>query len=187
MGKIQLNSFVKPLRRIFFAAGVLNKNSLFVDTIRITPDKEENNVIEHDTIRLLRECDAGIQMGVSSIDDGLEYVSDHSFSECLSECRDKHVKLEGEIECMLHELHDDGKEPNPMAKGMSWVKTNVKLAVNDSDNTIADLITDGCNMGVKSLSKYLNKYKAADERSKSIAKRLICLENGLAEDIRGYL
>ena len=74
-----------------------------------------------------------------------------------------------------------------MAKGMSWVKTTMKLAVNESDHTIADLMTDGCNMGVKSLNKYLNEYKAADERSKDIAKRLINLEQKLATDIRAYL
>ena len=37
--------------------------------------------------------------------------------------------------------------------------------------TVADLMTDGCNMGVKSLSRYLNQYKAADEQSKNIAKK----------------
>ena len=74
-----------------------------------------------------------------------------------------------------------------MAKGMSWMKTNVMLAMNDSDHTIADLMTDGCNMGVKSLNKYLNKYEAADEVSKDIAKRLINLEEQLAVDIRAYL
>ena len=53
--------------------------------------------------------------------------------------------------------------------------------------TIASLMTDGCNMGVKSLNKYLNKYKAADEVSKDIAKRLINLEEKLAIDIRQFL
>ena len=70
---------------------------------------------------------------------------------------------------------------------MSWVKTNVKLAMNESDGTIADLMTDGCNMGVKSLNKYLNQYKAADEQTKDIAKRLVNLEEQLAVDMRGYL
>ena len=74
-----------------------------------------------------------------------------------------------------------------MAKGMSWVKTNMKLAMNESDATIASLMTDGCGMGVKSLNKYLNQYKAADETSKDIAKRLIHLEDQLALDIRQYL
>lgn len=73
-----------------------------------------------------------------------------------------------------------------MAKGMSWIKTSVKLAVDGSDETVADLITDGCNMGVKSLSKYLNQYKAADEKSKDITKRLINLEERLVIDIRQF-
>ena len=144
-------------------------------------------MVEQDTIKLLRECDAGIKMGVSSIDDVLEYTSDEQFKNILSECKDKHIRLQEEMQGMLDRFHDDGKEPNPMAKGMSWLKTNVKLILDESDNTIAELITDGCNMGVKSLNKYLNQYKAADERSKDIAKKLINLEERLAVDIRGYL
>ena len=87
----------------------------------------------------------------------------------------------------MDKYHDDGKEPSPMAKGMSWMKTNVKLVMNESDQTIADLMTDGCNMGVKSLNKYLNQYKAANEKSKDITKRLIKLEEKLVIDIRGFL
>ena len=74
-----------------------------------------------------------------------------------------------------------------MAKGMSWMKTNVKLAVNESDNVAADLITDGCNMGVKSLFKYLNQYKAADEKSKKLAKKLISIEEDLSSNLRKFL
>lgn len=74
-----------------------------------------------------------------------------------------------------------------MAKSMSWMKTNVKLVMDESDETIADLMTDGCNMGVKSLNKYLNQYKAADEKTKDITKRLINLEEKLAVDIRCFL
>jgi hypothetical protein len=88
---------------------------------------------------------------------------------------------------LLDKYKDEGKDPNPIAKGMSWMKTNVKLTMEDSDATIADLMTDGCNMGVKSLSRYLNQYKAADEVSKDIAKRLIHLEAQLAVDMRQYL
>ena len=85
------------------------------------------------------------------------------------------------------DYHDEGKDPNPMAKSMSWMKTNVKLVINESDKTIADLITDGCNMGVKSLNRYLNQYRAADEKSKDIAKRLIKLEEDLVKNICQFL
>lgn len=144
-------------------------------------------MIEQDTIRLLRECDAGIKMGIESINEVLEYVQHEELRQCLSDCKNKHSKLEDEIQILLNKYHDEGKEPSPMVKGMSWMKTNVKLVMNESDETIADLMTDGCNMGVKSLSKYLNQYKAADEKSKDITKRLIKLEEKLTEEMRAYL
>lgn len=144
-------------------------------------------MIEKDTIKLLRECDAGIKMGVTSIDDVMDYVHDEKFRKLLSDCKAEHEKLKTEIELLLEKYHDDGKDPNPMAKSMSWMKTNVKLIMDESDNTISDLITDGCNMGVKSLNKYLNQYEASDEKTKDITKRLINLEEKLAIDIRKFL
>ena len=144
-------------------------------------------MIEQDTIKLLRECDAGVKMGISSIEDVEEHVHSSPFRKCLMRCKEEHQKLHGEIQKLLDKYKDEGKDPNPIAKGMSWMKTNMKLGMDESDSTIADLMTDGCNMGVQSLNKYLNQYKAADEVSKDIAKRLINLEERLAVDIRGYL
>ena len=144
-------------------------------------------MIEKDTVRLLRECDAGVKMGVESIDDVIKYVNSKELKTLLSDCKAEHEKLNREIQELLDKYQDDGKDPNPIAKGMSWMKTNMKLAMNESDHTIADLMTDGCNMGVKSLNKYLNEYKAADEVSKDITKRLINLEEKLAIDMRDYL
>lgn len=155
--------------------------------MRISKTKGNTLMIEQDTIRLLRECDAGVKMGVSSIDDVLDYVKSDRLKQYLKDCKIAHQKLETEIQENLDRFGDDGKEPNPIAKGMSWMKTNIKLIMHESDQTIADLMTDGCDMGVKSLSKYLNQYKAADEVSKDIAKRLIALEESLGKEIRGYL
>ena len=144
-------------------------------------------MIEKDTVRLLRECDAGVKMGVSSIKDVVDYVRSEKLKELLHLCKDGHDKLDRALQGLLKKYGDGGKDPNPIAKGMSWMKTNVKLAMHESDSTIAELMTDGCNMGVKSLSRYLNEYKAADEDSKRIAARLIDLEARLAADIRAFL
>ena len=144
-------------------------------------------MIEKDTVRLLRECDAGVKMGIESIDEVIASVNSNDFKNLLVKCRSDHAKLDEEIQTLLVKYKDDGKEPNPIAKGMSWMKTNIKLIMHESDQTIADLMTDGCDMGVKSLSKYLNQYKAADEVSKDITKRLIALEESLGKEIRGYL
>ena len=144
-------------------------------------------MIENDTVRLLRECDAGIKMGVSSINDVIDGISNRNFKNCLSECRREHKVLENEVKSLLSRYDDGGKEPNFMAKTMSHMKTEMKMGWDNSDATAADLITDGCNMGVKSLNRYLNQYKAADEISKDITKRLINLEQQLSTDIRQYL
>ncbi len=144
-------------------------------------------MIQPDTIRLMRECDAGIQMGVNAIDDVLDYAKDNTLRQCLVDCKNRHIVLKDELLLLLKEYHNEGKKPDTMAKSMSWIKTNVKLVIDESDRTIADLITDGCNMGVKSLSKYLNQYKAADEQSKDITKRLIQLEEKLVCNMRPFL
>ncbi len=142
---------------------------------------------ENDTLKLLRECDAGVKMGVSSINDVLSDVKKDEMRKCLADCRNQHEVLLADIKTKLYQHCDKGKEPAPAAKGMSWIKTNMKMAFDYSDKTIADLITDGCNMGVKSLHRYLNQYSAADAESKGFANRLIKLEDDLAIQMRQYL
>ena len=140
-----------------------------------------------DTVKLLKECDSGIKMGISAIDDIIDDVKNTDFRTLLHDSKTQHEKLKDEILVLLNEQNDDGKNPNPMAKGMSWVKTNMKMAVDGTDNTAADLITDGCNMGVKSLSRYLNQYKSADSKSRDITSRLVQIEDRLATDVRQFL
>ena len=67
---------------------------------------------------------------------------------------------------------------------------NIELIVVDDgskDNTAAELIFDGCYMGIKSLSRYLNKYGAASEKSRDIARRLIEGEQELACRMKEFL
>jgi len=144
-------------------------------------------MIEQDTIKLLRECDAGIKMGIDSIEDVIERVKNRDMRNILAKCRQEHDRLGVEIRELLDRYKDDGKEPAFMAKSMSHMKTEMKLGLDKCDATVADLMTDGCNMGVKSLSRYLNQYAAADEKSKDICKKLIKLEEQLAVDMRDYL
>lgn len=144
-------------------------------------------MIKQDTIKLLRECDAGVKMGITSIDDVQDYVKNTELLRILTNSKDKHIELEKEIDALLTQLHDDGKDPNPIAKGMSWAKTNLKLVMENSDQTIAGLITDGCGMGTKTLTRYLNQYPGAEEQAKTLVRKLIKTEEKLAEDMRPYL
>ena len=144
-------------------------------------------MIENDTIRLLRVCDSGVKMGILSINDVVNQVEDDKLAKTLKKSREKHERLDGEINKILAEYHDDGREPGTTARGMSWMKAGVKMAVDPSDATVADLMTDGCHMGCKSLQKYLNEYSAAENRVKHIAEELIKVEEEMAEEMKEYL
>lgn len=140
-----------------------------------------------DTISLLKECDSGSKMAVSAIDEVLEKTTEPELKELLNKSKAHHTKLGNELHSILAKNGSDEKEPSVMAKGMSWMKTNVMLTMKDNDRTIADLITDGCNMGIKSLYKYLNQYTNADSVAKKICNQLIDIEESLRKDLRCYL
>lgn len=140
-----------------------------------------------DTTKLLRECDAGTKMAISSINEILEKVEDTKLNEILTKSRNAHEELESEIHSLLNYHKEEQKEPDLIAKGMSFIKTNVKMGIDESDKTVANLITDGCNMGIKSLNKYLNQYAMADVISKKITEKLIRLEENLRKELSTYL
>lgn len=140
-----------------------------------------------DTIKLLKECDAGSKMAVSSIDDVLDNVENSDMLKLLKETKKHHEKLGNDLHSMLNEHQADEKDPSAIAKGMSWMKTNVKIGMDHRDETIADLMVDGCDMGIKSLQRYLNQYRAADKSSKDICNRLISIEDELRRKLYEYL
>ncbi|MCR5121767.1 MAG: hypothetical protein K6B74_05040 [Ruminococcus sp.] len=136
---------------------------------------------------LLRETNAGIQMGVSSISDIIGDVESAEFRQALHDAKLVHDELGGEAHKLLHLYGSDTKEPHPVAKAMSTAKTAVKMTVDRSDRTAAELITDGCAMGIKSLTHYLNVYKNADSKVRSLTKRVISSEEQLIDSVKGYL
>ena len=141
----------------------------------------------NDTVKLLRECDAGVKMGLSAIDEVSPKSKSESMRKQLVEFRAEHDNLLADVQNELGAYHDSGKNPSPVAKGMSWMKTNVKLAVNTSDKTIAELMNDGCDMGIDSLERYLLEFPDADEKSKALTRRLIDLERRMKSAMNNYL
>lgn len=141
----------------------------------------------NDTVKLLKECDSGTKMAVTSIDELLAHTREEVIKKLLVESKEKHEELGNKIHECLDEIGASDKEPNPMAKGMSWMKINMKIAWDENDRTVADLMTDGCNMGIKSLNKYLNEYSDAKEEAKKLANEIIKIETDLVKALKGYL
>lgn len=140
-----------------------------------------------DTIGLLKECDAGVKIGIESVEMVLDKVNDNQLFSILEKYLDDNKKLENKINFELNKFKDKEKDPNPIAKAMSWIKINFKLVKGEHDKVIADLITDGCNMGIKSISRYLNQYSSAMEDIKGLCYDLVEIQEKFAKDLRKFL
>lgn len=139
------------------------------------------------SVELLRETNAGIQMGVSTLESIIDDVRSNDLKQIINDAKTEHDRLGGEAHKLLHQYGSDTKEPHPVAKAMSYVKTNVKMAAERTDRAAAELVTEGCSMGVESLNHYINKYKKADSSVVSLAKEVIRSEEELCRNVRSYL
>ena len=93
-------------------------------------------MINQDTIRLLRECDAGIQMGVSAIDEVMDRANAQALRDLLSGSKEEHERLGRSVRDALDRFGDEGKAPSPIAKTMSTAKT--KTVTGNYGNLRAD-------------------------------------------------
>ena len=143
--------------------------------------------MKNDTVKLLHECNSGIKMGKSAIEKVLPHAKDDELRRSLEICKSTHAKLGDETHRLLIEHGEGSEDLHPFARKMSDMKICAKLMMKDSDSAIADLMTDGCDMGIKSLHKHMNKYENADERSLSIARRLVASEEYLELKMREFL
>ena len=143
--------------------------------------------ISQDTVELLKECDAGCKMAIDSMEQISKYVSDDELKTLIEKYNGAHIKMEEEIHKLLNSIGEEDKEPNPIAKASSWIQSEVKMMMNCDSKQAAHLLTDGCNMGVKSLCKYKNQYVAADDKSVQMCERLCDLETNMTKELQGFL
>ena len=140
-----------------------------------------------DTVHLLKECDAGVKMAIASFDEVIGKVKEPELLKLLEKNKEEHIAYETECHNRLIVEGEEDKNPNPMAKAMSYMKINMKMLPEPTDHEIAELIFDGCNMGVKSLFKYLHQYKAASEEAKKLTEDIITSEESLRESLKEYI
>ena len=143
--------------------------------------------VNDDTIKLLRECDAGVEMGIKTLDNVIDDVDNDELRKILEKSKETHCRLKGDIAEKLSDYGDDGKEPAAMASFFAKVKSEVKLMSEHPDVSAAELIIDGCNMGIRSIYKYFNKYPAADVEIKRLVDDIVKEEEDLSVKLRKFL
>lgn len=140
-----------------------------------------------DTVKLLKECDAGCKMAVNSINDVIDRAQSKQLYDLLMKNSSLHEEIGNEIGDLLDECGAREKDPATMARIMSWAKINAKMLNSPTDATIADLMSDGCAMGIKKVSEYENMYPLASEEAKQKAEKLVHLQQNFMEQLRQFL
>lgn len=140
-----------------------------------------------DDVELLKECDAGVKMGIEGIGNVMDDATDEDFKNLLKDYEGRHYKVSARIHEKLKSFGASEKEPNAFASSMSKMSTGMKMMMDNSDEKIADLMIDGCNMGIKSVSRYMNQYSGASRDTMDIANDVIVIEQNFMNDLRQYL
>ena len=140
-----------------------------------------------DTIKILKECNAGTKTAVNSINQVIGDVNSKQLENLLTTNLARHEEIGNTTDNMLKEHGESGKDPSAMTRSMTWMTTSMKLMMDNSDHEIASLMIDGCNMGIKKVSEYVNKYQDASTESLDVATKLIKTEQKFMDDLRLYL
>ena len=136
---------------------------------------------------LLEKCDSGIKMAAQSIEFTVPYCKDAELTGILQKYSDRHTELGRQSENMLKQIGEQPQKTGAVGRAVLKMSSGMKLAADSSPANIAEFMIDGCNMGVKNLSKYINQYPGADAKSLDFASSLIRLEQSFAEELRKFL
>ncbi len=142
--------------------------------------------MDPNSIELLKECNKGSKMAVASISQVLPKIHSTDFCKLVDEYNKEHKEIERETSALLAQYGEDEPEPGKMATAMSFITTEFKT-MDDDDRKVAKILMDGCNMGIQSVSEYLNKYTEADKDVVKVARKLVKAEEHFMELVKEYL
>lgn len=143
--------------------------------------------MNEDTINLLKECNNGCKMATNSMEQVQPFIKNEILKSIIQNYNKKHIAIGDKCHTLLNLNREDEKDPPVMAKAFSWISTEIKLMVNDEAHKISELMIDGCHMGIKSVSKYLNQYSNASTESTELAKSLVKLEQEFMNELLTFL
>lgn len=149
-------------------------------------ERESDQKTTH-TVELLKECGNGCQMAQKSVKQVREFVTDENLSQLMEAYGEKHTALEREIASMLGSYGSKEDTPPKMAEIGSWMSVEMGMLMHPNNQEAAKKMMDGCNMGIQSVSEYVNKYPDADEKAHDLAKRLIKIEEDFMEEMKAFV
>ena len=140
-----------------------------------------------DSIALLGECTAKIDLSLSTIHSVLPSIKDRNLRQRLQDNAEDQRQLHDHACALLQRYGGKEKPSGDLRKRMTHLKNSARLALRHDDTTIAYLVADGCDLGVKALSRVQNRHSTADPDAIQLSQELIRCQEGLSARMRPYL
>lgn len=141
----------------------------------------------NDTVKLLKECDSGCKTAIDGMTQVVKHISSEDFRSELQHCCRQHVGHSKRCHAMLNEMGESTGEPPRIEEAMMHAGTSIKLAIHNDDRHIAEMLAEGANMGMTSISKVMNACPDASESSRRLAAEIIREEQHFYNSMLRYL
>ena len=143
--------------------------------------KEENN------INLLDELNKGCCMGSDAVKFILDKVDGKKFKEVCDNLLEEYEDLQEKINKVYDKYSDnEPHETNLMNKAMTWYGIQMKTMADNSASKLAELLTQGLNMGIIEGKKLLN-HKDADKKGLKLVEEYVDMQERYVEIIKEFL
>ena len=149
--------------------------------------KKEGIFMEKDTEQLLRETNYGVKLAIMNMKNILDEAEDGELMKLIVHQIDEHEKLEQKTSDAMNEHGYEEKAVSAMMHAFSDVTTELKMLWRDDTAKIAEMLVDGCNMGIKNISQTINQCENASKEAKALAEELIHTEDRFLRKLQPFL
>ena len=143
--------------------------------------------METATYEILKECNSGCRMALNSIEQLAVYLTSQELQDQFCKYKEEYKKMEKESERLSEGKLQEEKISEKAAETFARISAEVKLMINDDSAKIAEMMIDGANMGIKSITEKLNRYPEAEKESISLARKFEKICEKLIQDMKKYL
>ena len=140
-----------------------------------------------ENIEFLNYIYQNAQMGVVGIDDIINKITDEDFENVIKEQKDDYETICKETSAIFKKYGKEEKELPMMAKVGSYMMSEMKTLTDSSTNMLAQMMIEGSNKGIIEITEQLNNYSGDDEEIRTLANKLIKIEQKNLDNLKKFL
>ncbi|MBQ7380876.1 MAG: hypothetical protein IJW69_02200 [Clostridia bacterium] len=138
------------------------------------------------TQELYQEIYRGCKMGGESIVNLLPKVNDEGLKSELTAQLERYEEFASKAREQLFDMDKTPKEENLLTKLSSKMGVMMNTMIDATSSHIAQMIIEGCSMGITELIKAIHAHDEKDDAEK-LAREVVSFEESCTENMKKYL